>query len=344
MIKIAINGFGRIGMAFLRLVSKYDDMQITHINDIQSFDKLAYLLKKDSVFGDFRINGKCAKITIDSTNKTLNINNQTIIISNVKNPADSTFGPLDLVLESSGAFLDCASLQPYIKNGAKKVLLSAPPIDDMPIFIIGVNHQLYNGESIISNASCTSNAIAPIIYAINNKRDIFGEICNGNITTIHPCNSDQSILDSPHSANFRLNRNATLNIIPISSSIGRVLGRLFKNLGDRFYGNSVRIPTSIVSFSNVDLLFHKKITKEDILALNINPNIIGFDDELCVSSDFIGDNRSAIIATDLVHTNNNLIRIPLWFDNESGYANRLVDMARLMCNLHTISDVNTKNQ
>lgn len=324
--RIAINGFGRIGMAFLRLVAEYNkecrdnanNIEITHINDIKSFDRLIYILKQDSVFGKFN-----AKIEL--LDNQLIINDRKIILSSFKRPKDSIFENVDLVLECSGEFLDLESLKHYIDNGAKKVILGAFPKGEMPIYVYGVNEESYNGESIISNASCTSNAIGPIIKLLK-KYNIKG----GNITTIHPFNNDQSLLDSPHKSDLRLSRNATLNIIPTSSSIGEVLGRLFIEFKGKFYGDSIRIPTSIVSFSNIDLLFENTITKDEILNLKFNNKIIDFDNEMLVSSDFIGSKKSAIIPKDLLKINNNLCRISIWFDNESGYAARLFDMANFI--------------
>lgn len=318
--KIAINGFGRIGRAFLRCVANSDnDIEVTHINDICDFEKLTYLLKRDSVLGKFT---KECKIEGNS----LFVNGRKITLSAFKNPQDSSFGDVDLVLECSGAFLDMPSLQSYIKNGASKVILSSPPKDNMPIFVYGVNEDSYNGEAIISNASCTSNAIAPIIKKIASHYKIQG----GNISIIHPFNSDQSLLDSPHKSDLRLSRNATSNIIPTTSSIGYVLGRLFDELKGKFYGDSIRVPTSLVVLGIIDIVLDEKVSKEDILSLDFDSKIIGFDNDSLVSSDFVGDSRSAIIASDLIYINHNTIRLYIWFDNESGYVNRLLDMAKIV--------------
>lgn len=318
--KIAINGFGRIGRSVFRCINnEVNDIQITHINDIRSFDRLIYLLREDSVFGRF---GKDCKLYKNE----LVIKDKKIALSSFISPKDSTFGDVDVVLECSGEFLTTKSLESYIKNGASKVILGAPPKDEMPIYICGVNEDSYKGENIISNASCTSNAIAPIIKQIKQKYKIIG----GNITIIHPFNNDQSLLDSPHKDSLRLSRNATLNIIPTTSSIGDVLGKLFGEFSGKFYGDSIRIPTSIVAFSNIDLMISDNISKDDILNLKFDSDIIGFDSDMLVSSDFIRDTRSAIIASDLIKINRNLCRISIWFDNESGYANRLLDMAKII--------------
>lgn len=345
MISVAINGFGRIGRAFFRAVLNRgvsnrtalnrtkSDIKISHIFDVKNFEILAYLLKHDSLLGEF--NGD-----IEFRKNTIFLNDNEIKISN-------DFSGVDIVVECSGAHLDCDSLKKYLQNGAKRVILSAPPKDNMPIFIYGVNWQNYQSEAIFSAASCTSNAIAPIIQAVSKKYKIFG----GNISTIHPFNSDQNLLDNP---NFlpdkRLSRNATQNIIPTSSSIGKVLARIFgensafgeshndlgANFGafngnaNNFYGDSIRVPTSLVCFSNVDLLLESAPKIEDILKLNFNPQIIAFDSQSRVSSDFVGDTHSAIIAKDLIKINGKILRIPLWFDNENGYANRLLD---IVCDL-----------
>ncbi|MGX2981565.1 glyceraldehyde 3-phosphate dehydrogenase NAD-binding domain-containing protein [Helicobacter sp. 23-1045] len=325
MKKIAINGFGRIGRAFFRAVLKRNalnalngtksDIKISHIYDVKNFEILAYLLKHDSLLGEI-------KGDIEFKKNTIFLNGDEIKITD-------DFSGADIVVECSGANLDCDSLQKYLQNGAKRVILSAPPKDNMPIFIYGVNWDKYRGEAIFSAASCTSNAIAPVIFTISKKYKIFG----GNISTIHPFNSDQNLLDNPNfSRDLRLSRNATQNIIPTSSSIGAVLARIFGDLSEfrgsalNFYGDSIRVPTSLVCFSNVDLLLDSAPKIDEILELNFNPQIIAFDSKSRVSSDFVGDSHSAIIAKDLIKTNGKILRIPLWFDNENGYANRLCDI------------------
>ena len=323
MVKIAINGFGRIGRAFFRNFYKkhQKNLEIIQINDICDFDKLMYLLKEDSVYGRFKCDFKYQ-------NDELIIDGKIIKLSSYKNPREFITNA-DLVLECSGKFNDTKSLQSYIDNGANLVILGAAPKDDMNIYIYGVNESKYSGEKIISNASCTSNAIAPIINTINKKY----KILNGNISIIHPFNNDQSLLDSAHKDNIRLSRNATINIIPTTSSIGNVLKKVFDI---NFYGDSIRVPTSIVAFSNIDLVFDKEISKDEILNLNFDSKIIGIDSNMLVSSDFIGDTRSAIIASDLVNINANTARIGIWFDNESGYANRLLDMLEVVQKYHKL--------
>lgn len=324
MISVAINGFGRIGRAFFRNALNCKAIKITHIYDVKNFEILAYLLKHDSLLGEigseiefkkdkFFVRGQEIKLTQD-------------------------FSGADIVLECSGAFLDTKSLESYLQNGAKRVILSAPPKDNMPIFIYGVNWDKYKGEAIFSNASCTSNAIAPVIHTISKKYKILG----GNISTIHPFNGDQNLLDNPNASHLRdkrLSRNATQNIIPTSSSIGAVLGRIFNDLGanpneafngnvGNFYGDSIRVPTSLVCFSNVDLLLESTPKMDEILGLEWNCKIIEFDSESRVSSDFVGDSHSAIIVKDLIKINEQMLRISLWFDNENGYANRLLDIIK----------------
>lgn len=341
MISVAINGFGRIGRAFFRLVMNQtlknqvanrptecenSDIQISHIYDVKNFEILAYLLKHDSLLGEFGSEIEFKKDKFFVCGKEIKLTQD--------------FSGADIVLECSGAFLDTKSLESYLQNGAKRVILSAPPNDNMPIFIYGVNWDKYNGEAIFSNASCTSNAIAPIIHTISKKYKILG----GNISTIHPFNSDQNLLDNPNASHLhdkRLSRNATQNIIPTSSSIGAVLAQIFSDLGadsnpneafngnaGRFYGDSIRVPTSLVCFSNVDLLLESAPKMDEILGLEWNRKIIAFDSESRVSSDFVGDSHSAIIAKDLIKINGQMLRISLWFDNENGYANRLLDIIK----------------
>lgn len=319
--KMAINGFGRIGRAFFRnfYENKIKDLEIVQINDICDFDKLIYLLKEDSIYGKFKCEFKYQ-------NNELIIDDKIIKLSSYQNPKEFSTNA-DIVLECSGKFDDKKSLQPYIDNGVNFVILGATPKDDMNIYIYSVNESKYSGEKIISNASCTSNAIAPIINTINKKY----KILSGNISIIHPFNNDQSLLDSAHKDDIRLSRNATINIIPTKSSIGNVLKKIF-NIN--FYGDSIRVPTSIVAFSNIDLVFDKEISKDEILNLEFDHKIIGIDSDMLVSSDFIGDKRSAIIASDLININGNTARIGIWFDNESGYANRLLDMLEVVQRYH----------
>lgn len=326
MKNIAINGFGRIGRALLRLALNHSDIKISHIYDIKNFELLAYLLAHDSLMRDFKGKIECKK-------DKFFVNGNEIKIT-------QDFSGADIVVECSGANLSTKSLESYLHNGAKRVILSAPPKDNMPIFIYGVNWQKYNGEAIFSAASCTSNAIAPIVYEIAKKYKILG----GNISTIHPFNSDQNLLDSPHAHDKRLSRNATQNIIPTSSTIGAVLERVlgessgesrgdfsdFNGIAGRFYGDSIRVPTSLVCFSNVDLLLDSAPKMSEILDLKFDEKIIAFDDEMRVSSDFIGDSHSAIIPKDLIHINGKMLRIGLWFDNENGFANRLIDIIKTL--------------
>lgn len=322
MKNIAINGFGRIGRALLRLALNHSDIKISHIYDIKNFEILAYLLKHDSLMRDFKGKIECKK-------DKFFVNGNEIKIT-------QDFSGADIVVECSGANLSTKSLESYLRNGAKRVILSAPPEDNMPIFIYGVNWQKYNGEAIFSAASCTSNAIAPIVYEIAKKYKILG----GNISTIHPFNSDQNLLDSPHAHDKRLSRNATQNIIPTRSTIGVVLERVlgesrgdfsdFNGIAGRFYGDSIRVPTSLVCFSNVDLLLDSAPKMSEILDLKFDEKIIAFDNEMRVSSDFIGDSHSAIIPKDLIYINGKMLRIGLWFDNENGFANRLIDIIKTL--------------
>lgn len=320
--KIAINGFGRIGRAFFRAFynNKPKDLEIVQINDICDFNKLIYLLKEDSIYGNL-------KHDIKYKDNYIIINDNKISLSAYKNPKEFQTNA-DIVIECSGKFNDTQTMQPYINNGASYAILGSAPKDNMSIFICGVNEHKYNGEKIISNASCTSNAIAPIINKINTKYKILG----GNISIIHPFNNDQSLLDSPHKDDIRLSRNATINIIPTTSSIGSVLQKIF-NIN--FYGDSIRVPTSIVAFSNIDLILDRQISKNDILEIGFDDKLIGIDYDMRVSSDFIGDKRSAIIASDLININGNITRLGIWFDNESGYANRLIDMLNIIYKYHT---------
>lgn len=301
MIKIAINGFGRIGRGLFRLIYERNDMQITQINE-PFFNP--NLLQHDSIYGAFNAN-------LDNIN-----------ITHFSHPSEFKALNCDVLIESSGLFSDKNTLEIFIKKGAKKVILSAPPKDSMPIFIYGVNEKNYNGENIISNASCTSNAIAPLIKALLDI-SIINHI---NISTIHPANSDQKPLDSFH-PNARLGRNALLNIIPTQSSVSAVLGLLFKDLKNNIFSDSIRVPTAIVAFSNIDIFFEREIKLNDLL--HLQNDFIAYDNDFGVSNDFIAAKKS-IIARDLIQLNNKMARISLWFDNELGYCARLIDMIKLI--------------
>ena len=293
-----------------------------------------YLLQRDSIFGRFPRALKLHKDRLILGGSGVDENGvgendcREIIFSHFSHPKDSTFSDVDVVLETSGAFLECESLglflQNDLQNGVQKVILGASPKDEMPIFVRGVNEKSYAGEKIISNASCTSNAIAPIIAAISRKH----RILRAAVTIIHPFNSDQRLLDSPHAADFRLSRSAHANIIPTKSSICAVLERLFPRV--RFAGDSLRVPSQIVCFGLLDLTLDSPMTRAEFLGLEWDKNIVGFTGELCVSSDFVGDLRSAVIDCESLRCEGANCRLGVWFDNESAYAARMIEMAGVM--------------
>ena len=245
------------------------------------------------------------------------------------------FSVADVVIESSGKFLDSASMQTHIQKGVKKVIISAPAIDDTPTFVLGVNHALYQGESIISNASCTSNALAPIAKVLDS---IFG-IESGILSTIHSYTYDQNLLDNAHKTDKRRARAAAQNIIPTSTGAAKALYKVLPQLKNKLHGHSVRVPVTDVSMVDFSVKLRQNPSADSINQALIEASnnelsgILAIDEHFRVSSDFIGNTYSAIVAKDLTFVlEGGMAKIMAWYDNECGYANRILDMARYITN------------
>lgn len=321
---LGINGLGRMGRTILREAIKRGHT-IKALNDIAQWEILTYLIEFDSAHGTLSRN-------ISYHNDTLCIDNQKIHVSNHNNPKDIDFGEVDIVIESSGKFLTTESIKHHLQKGAKKIIISAPPQDNTKTFVLGVNHLGYNGELIISNASCTTNCIAPIC-AILDKH--YG-ITSATMTTIHSYTNDQNLLDNAHRSDKRRSRAAANNIIPTTTGAAIGLKRVLPNLEGKIHGQSVRVPLIDVSMADLNFYLNKATKLDEIHALlesyanDSMKGILSIDSKYRVSSDFLGSAYSSIVAKDLSVQVGNMLKIMAWYDNESGYANRILDMAEFI--------------
>ena len=321
-IKIALNGFGRIGRCLARIANYRDDIQIVAINDDSDREITKYLLENDSVHkrADF-------DVKIKSDDEML-VGEKSIRMLRQRDPKKLDFQDADILIECTGAFLRKESVQSHIDKGIKKVIFSAPAKDDTPTYVMGVNEDNYKGEDIISNASCTTNCLAPIAKILDDNLGIE----KGLMTTIHSYTNDQNILDVKHKDKRRA-RAAAINMIPSSTGAAKALSLVIPKLKNKVHGQSVRVPTPNVSMVDLNVLVNKKTSKEELNELFIKasktkPNIIGIDEEYRVSSDFIGDSRSSIVALDLSQViEGDLLKVMAWYDNEWGYSHRLLDLA-----------------
>ena len=326
-LKIAINGFGRIGRCVTRIATTREDVEIVAINDMATVDMMLYLLKNDSVHGIF----DSKVIKLDEQN--ISIDGKKIKVFNETDQKKLRFADsgADVVLECTGIFLTKDDAMTHINYGIKKVIFSAPTQDEIiPTFVLGVNEKKYNGQNIISNASCTTNCLAPIAKVLDEN---FG-IQKGLMTTIHSYTNDQNLLDSKHSRDKRRARAGAVNMIPTSTGAAKALNLVLPQLRGKLHGQSVRVPTPDVSMVDLNLVVKKSTSKEEVNALlnrvadNELQGILLIDKEMRVSSDFIGSQYSSIVAEDLTQViGGDMIKIMSWYDNEWGYSTRLLDMA-----------------
>lgn len=327
MIKVAINGFGRIGRNALKILLERHDAQIVAINDITDAKTLAHLLKHDSTYGTY-------DKKVSATDNSLVINTREIPVFAEKDPAKLPWKKLDVdvVIESTGFFTKPEDAKAHITAGAKKVIISAPAKGDgAKTVVIGVNEDIVeSGDVIISNASCTTNCIAPIMKVLE---DEFG-IEKAMMTTVHSYTGSQRILDAP-AKDLREARSAAENIVPTSTGASKAAALTIPSLKDRFNGLSIRVPTPVVSLSDITAVLKTSTTKEDLANLfkkaakePYYEGIIGVTDEELVSSDFIGDPHSCIVDLPLIDVvGGDMVKIVAWYDNEWGYSNRLVELA-----------------
>ena len=323
--KIAINGFGRIGRSVTRAILNRDDFKLVAINDIMDIDLAAYLIRNDTIRGVFE--------DVEVIDKEhLRIGKHIVKYSNKKNPFECDFIEADVVIEATGKFLTSELASGHLKGNVKKVILSAPANDDTPTYVLGVNHKSYKGERIISNASCTTNALAPIIMIL----DKYFKIDRGFISTIHSYTMDQKLLDAPNYRDIRRSRAAASNIIPTFTGAAKAIYKVLPRMKGRLDGRSVRVPVNNVSLIDIVLDLEKEASAKEINELfkeyskNELKGILGVDENYLVSSDINGRSESSIVALDLTQTNSKMVKIFTWYDNEWGYSNRLLDMAKFI--------------
>ncbi|MDR1285189.1 MAG: type I glyceraldehyde-3-phosphate dehydrogenase [Campylobacteraceae bacterium] len=325
-LKVAINGFGRIGRCAARILNEKENIELVAINDTASRDMTKQLLKYDSVHGSFN------DVVEWLEDDYLQIGKSKVKMFSTRDPKELDFVKYgaDIVLECTGAFLTQEKAQVFIDKGARKVIFSAPAKDDTPTFVLGVNEKKYDGQKIISNASCTTNCLAPIAKIID---DEFA-IQKGLMTTIHSYTNDQNILDVKHSKDLRRARAAALNIIPTTTGAAKAIGLVLPHLKGKLHGQSVRVPTPNVSMIDLNVLVSKETSREDVItvlkakALGEMNGILDFDEDFRVSEDFQTSSFSGIIAGDLTQVvDKNMIKVMAWYDNEWGYTSRLLDMA-----------------
>lgn len=326
-LKIALNGFGRIGRCVTRLIAMRSDVELVAINDMASIEMMLYLLQNDSVHGQFGID---AAIDADGS---LRIAGRKVPVFSERDPESLDFGALgaEIVFECSGLFLTGASTKHHLEKGVKKVILSAPTQDSaIPTFVLGVNEHLYAGESIISNASCTTNCLGPIAKIID---ETFG-IEKGLMTTVHAYTNGQAIIDSAHGTDMRRSRAAALNMIPTTTGAAKAISLVLPSLEGKLHGQSVRVPTADVSMVDLNVLIGRSTSKEELsdlfksFAKGKLKGILEVDERYRVSQDFVGSPYSATVADDLIQVvDGNMVKIMAWYDNEWGYSNRLIEMA-----------------
>ena len=331
MIKLGINGFGRIGrMVFRAAVANFSkDIQVVGINDLLDADYLAYMLKYDSVHGKF-------EGSIEVEGNYLIVNGNKIRLTAEMDPANLKWNEVgaDVVVESTGLFLTDEKARKHIEAGAKKVIISAPSKDATPMFVYGVNHKTYAGQDIISNASCTTNCLAPIAKVLN---DNFG-IVKGLMTTVHAATATQKTVDGPSKKDWRGGRGILENIIPSSTGAAKAVGKVLPVLNGKLTGMSFRVPTSDVSVVDLTVVLEKPATMEAINAAmkaaseNELKGILGYTEEAVVSTDFRGCPLTSIYdAKAGISLDDNFAKVVSWYDNEWGYSNKVLEMARVIC-------------
>ena len=324
-LKIGINGFGRIGRLVFRSAIKRSDIEVVAINDLLSIDHLAYLLKYDSVHGLF-------EGSIDISDNYLIVNGKKIKIFSERDPEKINWGDLetDVVAECTGIFTSLEMANQHINGGCKKVVISAPS-PDAPMFVMGVNHKDINStHNIVSNASCTTNCLAPIAKVLNDNFIID----EGLMTTVHAATATQFTVDSPSKKDFRSGRSTLLNIIPASTGAAKAVTKVIPSLLGKLTGMAFRVPTANVSVVDLTVRLSKKTSYDEIKdtmkkASESNlKGILGYTDKPVVSQDFVGDSRTSIFdASAGIELNENFYKIISWYDNEYGYSNKLLDLA-----------------
>jgi glyceraldehyde 3-phosphate dehydrogenase len=328
-IKVGINGFGRIGrMVFRAAIKDFSDIEIVGINDLLEPDYLAYMLSYDSVHGRFK-----GEVKVDGN--SLIVNGKKIRLSAVKNPAELKWNEVgaDVVIESTGLFLTKETCEAHLQAGAKKVIMSAPSKDDTPMFVFGVNDKSYAGQAIISNASCTTNCLAPVAKVLN---DSFG-IKRGLMTTVHAATATQKTVDGPSNKDWRGGRGILENIIPSSTGAAKAVGVVIPELNKKLTGMAFRVPTSDVSVVDLTVELNKETTYADICkamkAASEGPmkGVLGYTDQKVVSTDFRGESCTSVFDAEAgMALDGTFVKVVSWYDNEWGYSSKVLEMVRVM--------------
>lgn len=324
-IKVGINGFGRIGRLVFKAMTERDNIEVVGINDLIDAEYMAYMLKYDSVHGQFK-----GEVSVEGND--LVVNGNRIRVTAEKDPNNLKWNEVgaEYIVESTGLFLTKESAQAHINAGAKKVILSAPPKDDTPMFVMGVNHnELTDDIKILSNASCTTNCLAPLAKVIH---DNFG-IVEGLMTTVHAATATQKTVDGPSMKDWRGGRSALNNIIPSSTGAAKAVGKVIPSLNGKLTGMSFRVPTADVSVVDLTVRLDKATTYDEICATikaasegELN-GILGYTEDAVVSQDFVGEKRTSVFDKDAgIMLSPTFVKLVSWYDNETGYSNKLTDM------------------
>ena len=329
-IKVGINGFGRIGrMVFRAAVQDFKDIDIVAINDLLEPEYLAYMLTHDSVHGRFK-----GEVTLEGNN-TLVVNGKKIRLTAIKDPAELKWNEVgaDIVIESTGLFLTKETCEKHITAGAKKVIMSAPSKDGTPMFVCGVNDTAYAGEAIISNASCTTNCLAPVAKVLN---DNFG-IKRGLMTTVHAATATQKTVDGPSNKDWRGGRGILENIIPSSTGAAKAVGVVIPELNKKLTGMAFRVPTSDVSVVDLTVELNKEATYDEVCAAMKEASegsmkgVLGYTDQKVVSTDFRGESCVSVFDADAgMSLDKTFVKVVSWYDNEWGYSSKILEMARVI--------------
>jgi glyceraldehyde 3-phosphate dehydrogenase len=328
-IKVGINGFGRIGrMVFRAAVQDFPDIEVVGINDLLEPDYLAYMLRYDSVHG--RFNGEIAV-----SGNTLIVNGKKIRLTQLRDPAELKWNEIgaDIVIEATGLFLDKATAEKHLKAGAKKVIMSAPSKDDTPMFVFGVNDKTYAGQAIISNASCTTNCLAPVAKVLNDKWGIK----RGLMTTVHAATATQKTVDGPSSKDWRGGRGILENIIPSSTGAAKAVGVVIPELNKKLTGMAFRVPTSDVSVVDLTVELNKPATYAEICAemkaqsQGAMRGVLGYTEEKVVSTDFRDETCTSVFDAEAgIALDSTFVKVVSWYDNEWGYSSKVLEMARVI--------------
>jgi glyceraldehyde 3-phosphate dehydrogenase len=328
-IKIGINGFGRIGRNVLRsAIQNFSDIEVVAINDLLEPDYLAYMLQYDSVHGRFK-----GDVKVEGGN--IVVNGKTIRLTQERDPANLKWNEVgaDIVIESTGLFLTKETCQKHLDAGAKKVIQSAPSKDDTPMFVYGVNHQSYKGEAIISNASCTTNCLAPVAKVLNDKWGIK----RGLMTTVHAATATQKTVDGPSNKDWRGGRGILENIIPSSTGAAKAVGVVIPELNKKLTGMSFRVPTSDVSVVDLTVELNSEATYEEICAEmkaqseGALKGVLGYTTDKVVATDFRGETCTSVFDADAgIALDKTFVKVVSWYDNEWGYSNKCLEMVRVV--------------